>query len=205
MFSKFLRTSIISAAAVVAMAAVEKNKDALGGNVEKMRYISLVLFGECLMEASRWTAEGCVMNAVAEAHADFRETLERYNNERNVNRFNFKKKVSRAACDLLAEIATRQYRKGGKAGPPRVVSPLSVSQFKLLVDHYDGEIMNEAQRRLPPLQQNDLDAIKANIRPVVREYLQRGFLDDRGANEKDNVDTHAKRVNRKMDKKFSSR
>ena len=188
-----------SSLALLGMAAVEQYAKVLAnGSKEKMRYKTLVCFGETLCESSFWFGEAETMEKVADHAPSLIPMLNELHLARCVRRLAFKKKVAAGIDEVLQSIAKRKGRLG-KKGRQTAQLVIDMTPERRFQDQIDGSILNDCANRVPVNEWHNTEAIKANIRDVVRIYLQKGTLDSRGNSLKDSIDTHVKRISARLD------
>ncbi len=191
-----------TALAAVAMGAVEqyaKLSKLNAGTIEPLRYQSLKGFMSAQVEAAFWSGQANIMNKLADERPDLVPLLNNFHIERSSRTRNFRKAVASNSLLVLNEIKAQQERKG-VPGRAKNGSWLTTSPEQNLLNLIDSEILATCTNSLPVIDRNDPTKIRAGVRPTVMDYVARGILQDKGANYKDCIDTHAKRVARKLDK-----
>lgn len=191
-----------AALSTVAMGAVEqyaKLSKLNPGTIESLRYQSLKGYLSAQVEASYWSGQANIMNRLADERPELVPILNDFHVERCIRSRNFRKVVASNSLLVLNEIKGQQERKG-VSGRAKISSWLTTSPQQNLLNMIDSEILATCTNSLPAIDRNDPAKIRAGIRPTVMDYVARGILQDKGANYKDCIDTHAKRVARKLDK-----
>ena len=190
-----------TAFSIIAMGAVEqyaKLSKLNAGTIETLRYQSLKGFMSAQTEAAFWSGQASVMNRLADERPELIPLLNNFHVERSIQTRNFRKAVAVNSLLVLNEIKGQQQRKG-ILGRAKTGSWVTTSPEQNLLNLIDTEILAKCTNSLPAIDKNDPIKIRAGIRPTVADYVARGILQDRGANYKDCIDTHAKRVARKLD------
>ena len=195
-----------SSLARLGMAAVEQYNQIhilASGSIEKMRYITLRYFGEALLESSFWFGEAETMQRVANEAPSLIPMLNEMHLARCVRRLEFRKKIAIGIDEVLQSIEQRKKRLGkkGRQSAQLEIDMTPERRFQALVD---GSVLNDCANRVHMNERNNVEAIRAHIRNVVRIYMLNGTLEERGTNIKDCIDTHSKRISARLDQVVSS-